>query len=327
MATEDKRKALVPCVPAGADDAACMRAFVEQFGRRALRRTLTSAEIDAFASLQTFGVEAGNFYKGVELAIAAMLQHPSFLYLVELGRPVEGKPDTFRLQPFEVAARLSYFLWGTTPDDTLLDAAQHGGLDTAEQVRAHAERMLQDPRAEKRIERFHALWLGYHQLPHAPELVDAMQAETNALVRKAVQPGADYFELFKAEETYVTDALAQHYGLSKPPGPAAWIGYGATKRKGILSHGAVLSAFAKKGDTSPTQRGLFIRERLLCQKIPPPPPEVNADDTPESELGPCKEQRYSAHASVGSCKACHAMMDPIGFGLENYDKAGRFRTH
>jgi Protein of unknown function (DUF1588)/Protein of unknown function (DUF1585)/Protein of unknown function (DUF1592) len=179
------------------------------------------------------------------------------------------------------------------------------------------------------VDYFHALWLGYHTLPHPPELTVPMRSESAALVVRVVfeQPG-DYFRLLRSADTFVNDTLAAHYGLPRPDPPTgAWVSYAGTTRQGILSHGSVLSAGAKFDDTSPTLRGIFIRTRLLCETIPPPPPTVNVDQPPVSAVSRCKIDRYESHANVGSCHACHQRTDPVGFGLEAYDRTGAFRTH
>ena len=319
---------IIPCTPTGADDTACLRAFITTFGRRALRRSLTEGEVQEYLGLQSYAVEGNSFDIGVELVLRAMLQDVELLYRVEVGTPVVGVPGTFKLDDHEVAMRLSYFLWGSTPSDALLDLADAGKLSTPSDVRSAAVTMMTDPSAKERVNRFHALWLSYHQLPHPPALTSELRAETAALINRVVfDEPQDYFDLFTFNETFVTDDLAAHYGLPKPGSTTgAWVPYGASGRKGILSHGSVLSAGTKLADTSPTQRGKFVRNRLLCQEIPPPPSNVKADAPPDSKGASCKIDKYKEHAQVGSCKGCHSQMDPIGFGLEGYDSSGVFRT-
>lgn len=328
IADPAKRSALMPCNPSGPGDGACLRAFITQFGRRALRRPLRQDEVQSLLSLQALAVEKGNFYTAVELVIRTLLQHPEFIYRVEAGTPVDGRAGVFRLNGFEIGTRLSYFLWGTTPPDWLLDLAANDKLQSSDDIRAAAGRLLDDPRARNRVARFHALWLGYHQLPHPVDLTRALQTESAALVNKVVfDDKSDYFAIFRSNQTYANDLLVTHYGLASPGSSEfRWVSYGSSGRMGILSHGSVLSAGAKFNDTSPTQRGIFVRTRLLCQEVPPPPPNVNVDNPPTSPTSNCKVDRYSAHATVGSCAACHQNLDPIGFGLENYDRAGRYRT-
>ncbi len=329
LANPVERALLVPCVPQGPSDAACMRQFIAQFGRRALRRTMQEDDLARYLALQSFAVEAQDFFVGVDLVIRAMLQDPEFLYRVEIGTPVAGSPGVFKLSAFEIATRLSYFVLGTTPPDSLLDLAEAGELDSIEDRRAAVNTLLTDRRARDRIDYFHALWLSYAKLPHPPDLTAAMRAESGALVTRVVfdQP-SDYFDLFRSQETFLNDFLADHYGLPLPGSTTgAWVSYGSSPRRGILSHGSVLSAGAKFEDTSPTLRGIFVRTRLLCETIPPPPPNVQVDKPPTEGTSHCKVDRYASHANVGSCHACHQRTDPVGFGLEAYDRTGAFRTH
>ena len=193
--------------------------------------------------------------------------------------------------------------------------------------RAEATRLLADPRARDQVHRFHAMWLGYRAIPGSTDLLAAFNTETTALIDKIVfdQP-ASYLTLFSSDQTYVNALLAAQYGLPAPAGGAGWVSYGTTGRAGILSHGAVLAAFSKFSDTSPTQRGIFVQTRLLCNVVNPPPANVNVDQPPPATTSMCKLDRYAAHRSVASCGACHNNLDPIGIGLEQYDIGGKFRT-
>ncbi len=329
LADPVKRAKIVPCTPSGPSDTGCLNAVISSLGRRLLRRPLLDAEIANYATLQSYAVEANSFDLGVKLVIRALVQEPEFLYRTEIGTPVVGKPGIHRLGAYEMATRLSYFLWGTTPPDWLLDAAMNGELAGKDGVRLAASKLLADPRARARVERFHALWLGYHRLPHAIDLTTALQAESAALVDKVVfDDKADYFELFRSNQSFLNSTLATHYDISGFNGGSsfAWTPYGSAKRKGLLSHGSVLSAGAKFADTSPTQRGIFVRTRLLCTDVPAPPANANVDQPPTSPTSNCKVDRYASHASVGNCKTCHDNLDPIGFGIENYNRAGQYRV-
>jgi hypothetical protein len=323
-----RRNALLGCTPTGAGDRDCLESFVRGFGRRAFRRPLTDDEVAAYLGLSAFSVEANDFYTGVDLALRAFLQDPSFLYRVEIGTPVPGATGLYRLGGFEIATRLSYFLLGSTPTDTLLDQAAAGDLDGAEGRRAAARQLLAGARGQDRVRSFHAFWLGYHQLPLAADIATPMRAESDALVTRVVfERKSDYFDLFRATETFVNDVLATHYGLPAPGSAGgAWVAYGSNPRRGILSHGTVLAQGAKFDDTSPTLRGEFIRARLLCEDIPPPPPNVAVDQPPTATTtSSCKIDRYAAHRT-GGCATCHSRTDPIGFGLERYDRSGAYRT-
>jgi hypothetical protein len=223
---------------------------------------------------------------------------------------------------------MSYLLWGSTPDDALLDAAQAGELENTEQLLAAARRLLADPRALRQTQRFHALWLGYDGLSFSGGLGGLLKTESDMLIDKVVfQSHSPWTDLFTATETFANDELAQHYGLTSPTTTTGtWVSYAGTDRQGLLSHGSVLTNGSKPADTSPTLRGLFIRNRLMCQVVPPPPPNVNVDDVAQSTTSPCKIDQYAAHTS-GGCSSCHSQMDPIGFGLENYDSSGAYRAH
>ncbi|HET6583289.1 MAG TPA: DUF1592 domain-containing protein [Nannocystaceae bacterium] len=332
IADPAKRDAVVGCVPSGPADEACFSSFVTSFGRRAFRRPLDDDELAAFMAFHAQSIEHDDFYTGVDSVVRAVLQAPSFLYRVEIGTPVADDPALRKLTGYEIATRLSYLLWGSMPSDELLDAAEGGELDSAAGTRTAAEQMLLDPRALDRIGRFHALWMGYETLPHDYELVAAMQAETRALMQRIViDERRPWQDLLRLDETWIDALLAEHYGLPAPAGDGpAWVPYGDSGRKGLLSHGSFLSLGAKFGDTSPTQRGLLVQTRLFCQDIPPPPPDpdINVDEPPGDPESQCKIDRYAAHRAAGtSCKGCHDLVDPIGLGLENYDAQGRWRDH
>jgi hypothetical protein len=328
IADADRRSTVVGCDPSGPDDDACMRSFVTHFGRLALRRPLTDAEIDDYVGLGLdFSGQADDFYVGVELIVRALLQDTELVYRVELGTPVDDMPGVFKLGPYELASRMSFFLWGTTPDDALLDAAGAGSLDDSSGVHDYATAMMADERARNHVDRFHSLWLGYAELPHPQALTSAMRTETAALVERVVfDEQRSWLDLFSFEESNIDATLADLYGMPAPQTGAAWVPYDGNGRMGLLSHGSFLSVASNVADTSPTRRGKFIREQLMCQTIPPPPPNVNADEPPDPEAAECKVDQYAAHA-VGTCASCHDQMDKIGFGLENYDKQGAYRTH
>ncbi|MFO0633155.1 MAG: DUF1592 domain-containing protein [Nannocystaceae bacterium] len=324
----DKRDTVVGCQPSGVDDEACMRAFVTRFGRLALRRPLEAAEVDDFTALALdYAGQGDDFYVGVEVVIRALLQDAEFVYRVELGTPVEDQPGVFALSRYELASRMSFFLMGTSPDAALLDAVEAGELDTADGVRARAQMMLSDPRVHEHVDRFHSLWLGYAELPHPQDLTNAMRTETAALVERVVfDERRPWTDMLTSTETWVTPALAEHYGLPAPAEPA-WVAYPDDGRAGLLSHGAFLSVGAKFGDTSPTQRGKLVRTKLFCQEIPKPPPDLMVDvcAPPPADPDACKVDRYFM-SHEPACSGCHSLMDPIGFGLEAYDASGVFRA-
>lgn len=322
------RDRIVDCDPAGPGDADCMRHFVETFGRRALRRPLDDEEISRYLGLMAWNDDENDFYAGVELAVQAFLMQPEMLFRIEIGTPVGGG-DELRLGDFEIATRLSYLLRGTTPDDELLDRAASGELGDPAGRRAEAERLLETPEAQAHVARFHAMWLGYEKFAGEGGIIAELRGESDMLVRRVAfeQPG-DYAQILRSQETFLTQSLADHYGFDAAAGDGAWVPYPDPGRAGILSHGSVLAAGSKANDTSPTRRGKFVRLQLLCQPVDPPPPDVNADEPPKSDdPDACKIERYAEHRDNATCAGCHALMDGIGFGLENYDLLGRHRTH
>lgn len=315
-----RAEAIYGCPPIGFDDATCFRHFVETFGRRAFRRVLTADEVEAFSDFFEISVEDSEFSAGARYALAAFLAHPAFLYRIEesgSGRPLSG---------FELATRLAYLYTGAGPDDVLLDAAASGALAEVAGVRAAADRLWTLPAAKTQLSRIHALWLGYDRFAD-DGLYGAMRHESNALVERTVFEDRNYLELFTARESWLEPELSAHYEIVGVPADS-WQTNPDPRRAGILAHASVLVASSNTNDTSPTRRGKFIRERLLCETIPPPPPEVDADQPPDGTTpGACKEQRYEEHRTKNECRGCHAMMDPIGFGLEHFDNLGRARTH
>ncbi|HWP05142.1 MAG TPA: DUF1588 domain-containing protein [Polyangiaceae bacterium] len=326
------RSKVVPCTPSGAGDTACFRETVTALGLRLFRRPLADDEVSAYMTLQAFSTEDNpdvphDFYTGIELVLRSMLQDPEFLYRLELGTP-QAEAGVFKLGEYELATRLSFLLWGSTPSDALLESAAGNGLSAASARRTVAEGMLDDDRARDAVHRFHAMWLGYRSIPASAELASAFDLETTHLIDRVVfDEPKSYLELFTSPETYVNNLLADQYGLTRPSGGEGWVSYGTTGREGILSHGSVLAAFSKFSDTSPTQRGIFVQTRLLCNKVDPPPANVNVDQPPTSTTSACKYDRYAAHRTTSSCAGCHNNLDPIGFGLEQYDIGGRLRTH
>ena len=319
---------LLPCDPA-ADPAGCAAAFARDFGRRALRRPLADDEV---ARYQALILGEPTFAGGVEVALRVMLATPSFLYRSELGVP-QGD-GTYRLTPHEVAAALSYAFWGTTPDDLLLDAADAGELATPAQIEAQARRLLADPRARDLLGAFALQWLGVEPLPAqsksaalfpgwTPELARALVEETRRFVAHVVFDGGGAFDtLLTADYSLLTPALAAHYGAPAPAGewqPAPQ----APGRAGLLGHASVLATYAHSDQSSPVRRGLFVRERLLCQHFGTPP--ANAGGVPEIDPGATTRERFRQHSADPACALCHQYIDELGFGFERFDAVGRWR--
>lgn len=333
--------AQLPCVPEDTGDTACLNQIITQLGRRAFRRPLSEEEIQRFTGLATsIGSAAGStVLTGVRHALSAILQSPNFIYRVELGAPSAADDGRLKYTDFEMASRLAAMFWDSVPDDALLDAAETGALATVEGVKAQAERLLADPKAERSLAGFarELFRLSHLDEAHKDEslfptwqesLKDAMREELErrvvdmALVRKG-----DFLSLYDDRKTFVNDELAVFYGLPAPgqPGfhPAEFPP--ESKRAGLLGAGAVLAAHAFPQRTSPTARGKFIAEALLCWLVAPPPddvPPLPPMAGPEVTL----RERLTLHREAPACAGCHAMMDPLGFGMEDFDSVGLYRT-
>lgn len=327
--------ALVPCEADALGSSACADAFVDEFVTRAYRRPLSDDDRERYATL--FSSADGTFDDGIRLIIEAALQSTHFLYRVEVGTPGPDE-ELLALTGYEVASRLSYFLWKSMPDDVLIDAAATGDLDTADGVQDQALRMLEDERADAMFVAFHEQWLGLEHLettekdgdafPLFADARESMLEETRHFVVDVIREGDGRLEtLLTATHTFVDDDLAAIYGVDAPgagPDTMVRVELDPSQRAGLFTQPAMLAVHSHIDQTSPVQRGRAIRNRVLCGTLPPPPPEV--DDTPPA-IDPTKpvRQRYPM-ATEASCKACHEQMDLIGFGLEHYDPIGAWRT-
>ena len=331
LADPERRDRIVGCTPTGVSDEGCMRSFVSSFVRRAFRRTVRPEEVDFFVDgegewpgAMSEATTFDDFYEGVSAIVQIVLQDPEFLYRVEIGTPHDESEGVFRLNDFEIATRLSFFLWGAIPDDELLDRAEAGELQDPAVRLEEAMRLLQDERAQVRFALFHAMWLGYEKLLPGDEMGAAMREETRALTDRVLfTDQGPWQDLFRYDRTYVNALLAENYGLALPDGEGAWLPYVMDERRGLFAHGSFLSIGFKAGDTSPVMRGLAIQRNAFCQTINPAPPGVNTDEGPVSDAL-CKPERYAAH-SEGGCASCHSRIDPVGFGLEQFDAQGAYR--
>ncbi len=330
-AVAERKSALLPCDPSS-DKAGCTRSFVRSFGKRAFRRTLADAEVEQYAALMSDSLTGGSFDSGMQLIVTAMLMSPNFLYRSEAGASADGE---YRLSAFEAAASLSYLLWGSMPDDTLLNAADQ--LATAEGREAQATRLLADPRAKEQMGHFATEWLGTHFLVESfkdPELYprltpavrQAMGQELSLFINNLVFNGGRFAELYTADYAYMNGPLREYYRQSGSTSDASFTRQTVADgtRGGLLSMGAVMASHAHSNESSPIKRGVFVRERLLCQDLPDPP--ANVDTTPPG-LDPSKttRERFAQHTADPACASCHSFIDGIGFGLERYDGAGGYR--
>lgn len=320
----------------------CRRAFLARFGRQAWRRPIDGAELDELVALST---EVGGLlrdpWRGLELTVAGVLQSPDFLFRVEVGEPDPDDPGRRRYTAYEMASRLSFLLWGTTPDDALLAAAASGALVTDAGIRAAAERLIDAPEARPALRRFFAEYFVLDRLDSLTKDADAfpqMSPSLGASMRDEVltvldalvfEDDTDVRRLLTTRDTFVNDELAALYGLPAVDGG----GMQPTRlpadnpRGGLLGTGAFLALNAHFSTTSPTLRGKYVQNILLCVDIPPPPPGVVADLAEEGgDVPRTTREKLARHRDDPACAGCHVLMDPLGLGLERFDAIGAYRT-
>jgi Protein of unknown function (DUF1592)/Protein of unknown function (DUF1588)/Protein of unknown function (DUF1595)/Protein of unknown function (DUF1585)/Protein of unknown function (DUF1587) len=330
---------VLPCAPSGPNDVGCYRQFVARFGRLAWRRPLLEIEVERIAGIALAAATVyTDAHAGLEYAISALLQSPNFLYLIELGEPDPDTPNHRRLTSYELVSRLSFFLLDQTPDESLLDRASGSALEV-DDVRALARQLLRRTEAKTALSAFYAELLRIQHLEEVakdeqlfplftPELARSMQEEVRRLIEDLLWTrDTDARDLLTTDATFVDAQLAALYGVPPPedggfsriPLPPE------QQRSGLLSAPALLARLSHAEQTSPTRRGLFVRTTLLCEDVPPPPPDVTMSLPPPSAPTSLKAQ-LQRHAEDPSCSGCHALLDPIGLALESYDAIGAFRT-
>ncbi|MDX2029244.1 MAG: DUF1592 domain-containing protein [Blastocatellia bacterium] len=318
------RRGLIPCRPS----AACRARFVREFGLKAFRRPLEADEQRRYEAL--FAREA-DFYRGAQIAVEAMLQSPGFLFRLE-------ETSDPRWRPYAAASRLSYALWDTMPDAALLASAARGDLAAPAGVESAARRMLADPRARQALDEFVSQWLRFDRLLTAGkdrrrypgfnrETAFAMTEEARAFIADLVWNERDFTAVFTADYSFANADLAAIYGVPAPAREFDRIRFPAgSERAGLLGQTLFLTLTAKPDETSPTARGLFVREQFLCQHVAEPPPGVNTNLPEVTEARPqTNRDRMREHAVNPSCATCHNLIDPIGFGFEKFDAIGARR--
>ncbi|MCC7383324.1 MAG: DUF1592 domain-containing protein [Deltaproteobacteria bacterium] len=338
VASAASRARVSPCTPASTTDDACFRSFVTSFGRRVFRRALSTEEIDAYAGLAaTVAGTTRDPWRGVQSVVSAFLQAPSFLYLLEVGEPDPDQPGRLRFTNDEMASRLSFFLTGNTPDDTLLDAAAAGELTTLDGVNAQIDRLLATADARAAMRTFFGVMLSLDGLDHftrppqlypafTPTLGRAFKEETLLTLDDAVFGRAlDYRRVFDQRETFVNAELAAFYGIPAPSGAGfSRAALPEGPRRGLLGQAGVLAVHDHDSSTSPTKRGLFVLTRLLCQPLAlSPPAGVRIPPLPTGEM--TARQRLAMHSTLPGCSGCHVAMDSVGLSLEHFDPMGAYR--
>ena len=318
---------------------ACARRIIENTATRAWRRPVTAAELDRLSKLAaTVRKDSEKFDEGLRIALEAILLSPNFLFRIE-REPTAPGTGTYNLNDFELATRLSYFLWSSLPDEPLMRAAREHKLTQPGGLQTQLKRMLTDPRATALIDNFAGQWLSLRELDRRKpdpvrfpladdEILEAMKTESLLFAGAILRENRPILDFLDGRFTYLNGALARYYGLPGVNGEAfRKVELDGVQRGGVMTHGAILTLSSYATRTSPVLRGKWVLENLLGTPPPPPPPDIPALE--EKDLGSTASvrQRLEQHRANPACAVCHNQMDPIGFGLENYDAAGRWRTH
>jgi uncharacterized protein DUF1592/uncharacterized protein DUF1588/uncharacterized protein DUF1585/uncharacterized protein DUF1587/uncharacterized protein DUF1595 len=340
------RRRMFVCRPSSAaDEAACARRIVTNLATRAFRRTVSDTDIRSLLGFYQDGRKAADFDRGIQLALSRVLADPRFIYRIE-AEPSDVKPgQSYRLNDFDLASRLSFFLWSSIPDDELLELARRGTLKDPAVLEKQVRRMLSDRRAEALTINFAGQWLNLRGLDASgplpliyPDFDDplreAMREEVELLFDSIIREDRSVVDLLTADDTFVNERLAKHYGIPNIYGSQfrhVRLGEAMDARRGLLGKGAFLVTTSKPERTSPVTRGKWIMTNVLGVSPPPPPPDVPAlpermPDAAGNTKQPTMRQKMLDHRVRADCIQCHALMDPIGFALENFDGVGVWRT-
>jgi len=339
LTAPDKLNKFLPCAAniVASAEVACVRGLVEDLLPKAYRRPLEAGEADEVVALFQASRAASTFAKSLASVLEFTLQSPDFLYRPELGMPVAGRADLLRPTGTEMATRLSYFLWGTQPDDSLRAAAAAHALDTTDGVRTQAALMLADPRARKLVTFFFDNLLPISNLAQlertgvagfSSKIGAAMRQETETFLEHVIFDGEGTWPAaLTADYTYVNEDLAKFYGIAGVTGAEfRKVSVDPSRRRGLLTQAGMVAGPLASDKGNPVTRGGFIVKKLLCQNIPLPTGEIAAMvKTPPDDPTKTTRQRFSEHSSNTLCQACHSNMDPVGFAFENYDSIGQWR--
>ena len=332
------RKKILICDPNSGP--ACVERILTRLARLAYRRPVSRPEVQALVRFVNLAQSEGQTTEqGLQLAIRAMLVSPHFLFRIERDPPGADPAKPHPVTPFELASRLSYFLWSSMPDEELLRVAENGQLRQPAVFRAQVERLLKDPRAAALAANFAGQWLETRNLDSVKpdpqrfpewdaELRDSMKMETQLFFEAMLRENRPISDFLDARFTFLNERLARHYGIPGVTGPEfRRVELETDQRGGILSHASILTVSSYPTRTSPVIRGKFVLENILGTPLPPPPPDVPAlDEASVGSLGSLRQQ-LEKHRTNAMCASCHARMDVLGFGLENYDGTGKWRTH
>jgi Protein of unknown function (DUF1592)/Protein of unknown function (DUF1588)/Protein of unknown function (DUF1587)/Protein of unknown function (DUF1585)/Protein of unknown function (DUF1595) len=336
-ATEARDRIFVchPGVPA--EEQACAEKIIANLAHRAFRRPLAADDLPPLMGLYRRGVSRGGFEAGIKLALQTLLVSPDFIFRTEVDPPDAARGSVHRISDVELASRLSFFLWSSIPDDALLAAAERGQLGDKAVLEAQVRRMLDDPRSHALVKNFVGQWLFLRNIPRiVPDstafpnfddnLRQALEQETELLVESTLREDRSVADLLKTDYTFVNQRLAEHYGMKGIYGNEfRRVALTDPNRQGLLGQASIMTVTSYPDRTAPTIRGKWVLEQLLGTPPPPPPPNVPAlkDDSGAKVL--TMRERMEQHRASPQCAACHRLMDPIGFALENFDGIGRWR--
>ena len=338
--TESRAK-IFSCRPtSAAEERPCARQILARLGSEAYRRPITSGELDRLTPLFDKAAAKGGFEEGVRSALEAVLASPYFIFRIE-KEPELAKPGgAYRVADLDLASRLSFFLWGTPPDQELLALANKGALSVPATLEKQTRRMLADPRAEALGSRFAGQWLRLQDIDKVhpdpnnypnfdDNLAAAMRRETELFFNSLVREDRSVLDLFRANYTYVNERLARHYGFSGVSGEEfRRVEYPDDTRRGLLGQGGMLVQTSLANRTSAVLRGKWVMEVLMGSPPPPPPPDVPAfDETADAKNGKMltTRERMEMHRANPACTSCHRFMDPIGLALDNFDVTAKWR--
>jgi hypothetical protein len=334
----DSRERLFLCHPATpAEEPACAEKIISNLVHRAYRRPVAADDLPPLLALYRQGAEGGGFESGIRLALQTILVSPEFIFRMEFDPPNAAPGSVHRISDFELASRLSFFLWSSTPDDELLAVAERGGLSDPSIREGQVRRMLADPRSQALVKNFVGQWLFLRNLPRIQpdsaafpnfddNLRQALEQETELVVDSTLREDRSVADLLTTDYTFVNQRLAEHYGMKGIYGNEfRRVAVTDPNRQGLLGQASIMTVTSYPNRTAPTIRGKWVLEQLLGTPPPPPPPNVPAlkDDGTVKVL--TMRQRMEEHRASPQCAVCHRLMDPLGFALENFDGIGRWR--
>lgn len=333
------RLRIFSCFPTNADEApACAREILHSLAQQAYRRPIENDDIEDLMQFYTQGYRDGGFEAGIQFALERLLVSPDFLFRIEQV-PLDQEPgNSYAITGFELASRLSFFLWSSLPDDELLALAGSEDLRDPEVLEQQVLRMLADPKAAAFIDNFGGQWLYLRNLdgiypdpaefPEFDEnLREAFKRETQLFIDHQIRNDNSLRELLSADYTFVNERLARHYGIPGIYGNRyRKVTLDGAERGGLFGHGSLMMVTSYPNRTSPVLRGKFVLENLLGGPPPEPPPNVPALETSSDGKQLTMREAMAMHRENPACRVCHAAMDPIGFSLENYDAVGKWRN-